>query len=68
MMPNYLQEEFIPIDIEGLQKCEMDIEQFNGGLEVGSYYAGLCSALFNCGLSEDNITTIVQTLITQQAD
>ena len=49
-MAEVLESEYIPINLENVVKNTFDKEQFEEGLGLGSFYAGLCTALFNCGL------------------
>jgi len=62
-MSEYLDSEFIPLDLDAILKSTLDDGAFKSGLLQGSYYAGMATALFNCGLSEDNVTLIVKELI-----
>lgn len=67
MSNEYLDAEFIPIDIEPVLKTEIDTKTFRAGLDYGTYLAGISTALFNSGFSEDNVTEIIKELISSDS-
>ena len=62
-MSLFLDADYLPIDIEGLEKCKINKKEFERGLKEGSYISGIGSALFNVGLSEENVTSIIVEMI-----
>lgn len=62
-MSIFLDADYLPIDIEGLDKCKINKKEFENGLKEGSYIAGISAALFNVGISEDNVTEILIEMI-----
>lgn len=69
MSREILQAEFIPVDLDNLlnvkgdSKLVFDIDSFNNGLEVGSYFAGMATALFNAGLEEESVAEFLITWV-----
>lgn len=65
----YMDAEFIPVDIEnlvdtnGVSKVRFDEKLFMDGFDVGTYYAGFATALFNAGLEEESVADIIKDLI-----
>lgn len=53
------EDNFIQLNLENILNTQLDKVQFNKGLQIGSYYAGMYTALKNVGMSEDNAYNLV---------
>ena len=66
MSKEILQADFIPVDLDNLMhsngdsRLNFDIENFNYGMQAGSFYAGLATALFNAGLEEESVAKLLE--------
>ena len=62
----YMDAEYIPVDLEnfinpnGMSNLQFDEDKFLAGMKIGSFYAGLATALFNVGLEEESVCVIMQ--------
>lgn len=68
----YMDAEFIPVDIEtlvdanGISKIEYKKDIFVNGFNDGTYYAGFATALFNAGLEEESVASVILTLVEKE--
>lgn len=69
MSREILQSDFIPIDLDNMLDSKgdslliYDEHTFKDGLVVGSFYAGLATALFNAGLEEESVAKLLETWV-----
>ena len=61
--------EYIPADLEnlidanGISQIKFSKKLFMEGFDVGTYYAGFATALFNAGLEEESVADIIRDII-----
>ena len=66
MSKEFLQADFIPVDLDNLlhsngdSRLQFDGESFDNGLVEGSFFAGMATALFNAGLEEENVARLLE--------
>lgn len=70
----YMDAEYIPVDLEnfidsnGMSNLQFNKDNFLAGMEIGSFYAGFATALFNAGLEEESVAAIVRDFLNDKGE
>lgn len=72
MASEFMDAEYIPVNLDniidhkGESKLTYDLDLFLDGFNCGTYWAGFATALFNSGLEEDTVMTLLQKAIEEK--
>lgn len=67
MSKEILEADFIPVNLDnvinpqGESLLKFDEDYFDSGFQEGSFFAGMATALFNCGLEEESVASLIET-------